>query len=190
MRWVDLAGNEAFLYSDNTWKSTDNAPDTESWTTADFDDSHWKNVKSYGRFQKSHWGRLLDFTHSTSADSLKFARASLVKLDPFQKALGRPTRENVATFREDQATLLQALELTNGAFFNEVVVRAREAWIEKVGADTEVLVEDIYLHALGRNAHPKEKKVALQRIKEVGLEAGVEDVLWSLAMLPEFQLIY
>ena len=43
-------------------------------------------------------------------------RASLVKLDPFLKALGRPSRENVTTSRDDRATLLQALELTNGEF--------------------------------------------------------------------------
>ena len=42
-----------------------------------------------------------------------FARASLVKNDPFLTALGRPNRENVSTSRSSQASLLQALDDTH-----------------------------------------------------------------------------
>ncbi|MDQ3290805.1 MAG: DUF1549 domain-containing protein, partial [Bacteroidota bacterium] len=58
-----------------------------------------------------------------------FVRASLVKNDGFLTALGRPNRETVLTSRESQANLLQAMELTNGKKFNEVLKKGAENWI-------------------------------------------------------------
>jgi hypothetical protein len=45
----------------------------------------------------------------------------------------------------------------------------------------EELVDRLFRHALGRLPSPEEKKIALT--------AGVADLLWSLAMSPEFQLV-
>src|SRR3546814_15317732 len=56
---------------------------------------------------------------SEAIENAPFPRASLVVNDPFLKALGRPSRETVITNRTSQASLLQALELTNGSKFSE-----------------------------------------------------------------------
>jgi hypothetical protein len=48
-------------------------------------------------------------------------------------------------------------------------------------ASQEELVDRLFRHALGRMPSPEEKKIALT--------AGVADLLWSLAMSPEFQLL-
>jgi hypothetical protein len=57
-----------------------------------------------------------------------FARASLVANNAFLTALGRPNREVVATSRDSQASLLQALELTNGERLTTVLARGAKYW--------------------------------------------------------------
>ena len=48
------------------------------------------------------------------------------------------------------------------------------------------LISRIWTQALGRDATPSERKLALKALAEPG---GLADLLWSVFMLPEFQLI-
>jgi uncharacterized membrane protein/mono/diheme cytochrome c family protein len=118
-----------------------------------------------------------------------FVRASLVKNDAFLTAMGRPNRETVITGRESQANLLQALELTNGKTFNEVLRKGAENWIAKY-QESDTIIREVYRKALGREPKPKELKVASQVLGESPDAASVQDFLWAIVLLPEFQLIY
>ena len=118
-----------------------------------------------------------------------FARASLVRNDRFLTALGRPSRENVITSRASQANLLQALELTNGDVFNRALESGAREWQEKY-PDTEQLIEEVYRRALGRHPVQAEREVALKMLGPSPGREEVEDLLWSVMLLPEFQLIY
>jgi hypothetical protein len=51
-------------------------------------------------------------------------------------------------------------------------------------------VDTLYLKAISRKPTASERKVAEQLVGSSANAEGVEDLLWSLAMLPEFQLIY
>ena len=106
------------------------------------------------------------------------------------KALGRPSRENVATSRDDQATLLQALELTNGDYFNGVLEEGAEQWLEELGENSEKIVDTLYLKTLGRNPTQKEKKVMLSALGNTPNKEEVQDLFWATLLLPEFQFIY
>ncbi len=118
-----------------------------------------------------------------------FARASLVKNDPFLTALGRPNRENVSTSRASQASLLQALELTNGDAFTHALDAGAERWHQQLG-DSEQLIREIYRQALGRDPLQTEVTAAVKMLGPAPDSEGVEDLLWSVMLLPEFQLIY
>ncbi len=176
------------VISNNDWKTTDQLPE-EDWTSPEFDDEHWAQAKRVGSYERSYWGKILGFSHDQQ-ESLAFARASLVSRDPFQTALGRPTRENVATQRNDQATLLQALELTNGTFFHNILQRGASQWLQHYGEEPQKLVDQLYLHFLGRYPTEKEASLLLESLGEQPDERAVEDVLWAMVLLPEFQLIY
>jgi len=178
-----------WVSSGTDWKSTDQEPQT-GWMTDTFDDQGWESVKKYGSFRKSHWGKLLGFVHGAENTQHHFARASLVALDPFQAAMGRPTRENVATQRNDEATLLQALELTNGAFFHEILQEGAVVWLSRYGDDNIILIRQLYLHFLGREPSQKESNTLREILGENPGKEEVEDVLWAMVLLPEFQLIY
>jgi len=120
---------------------------------------------------------------------MPFPRASLVKNDPFLTALGRPNRETVTTSRSSQANLLQALELTNGAQFNNVMKRGAEKWIKKY-PDPKTMIQSIYRNTLGRLPTEKEEQTARLALGNVPTDAAVQDFIWAMALHPEFQLVY
>jgi uncharacterized membrane protein/mono/diheme cytochrome c family protein len=121
--------------------------------------------------------------------SIPFARAALVKNDAFLTALGRPNRETVSTSRASQASLLQALELTNGNQFNNAIRRGAKTWKQKYPT-TDVLVKQVYRQALGRLPNTQEEAVAKKVLGAAPSEEGIQDFVWSMTLHPEFQLIF
>ncbi|WP_339810038.1 DUF1549 domain-containing protein [uncultured Imperialibacter sp.] len=166
------------------WKSADVNPGKE-WLSATFDDSDWENARNYGSM---HWDQLLSFTFEDNVPT--YARASLVRQHPFLKALGRPSRETVATSRDDQATLLQSLELTNGAYFNQVLEEGASTWLQELGNDGDKIVDTLYLKSLGRKPSAQEKAVMLSALGDTPDKEGLQDLFWATLLLPEFQFIY
>jgi len=117
-------------------------------------------------------------------------RAGTRKLDPLMVALGRPKRDQVVTRRESVATTLQTLELTNGDRLAALLQRGGPIWSADKKQTPEAVVDRLFREALGRAPTPKERMTALQAIGTPVSPRGVEDLLWMMAMLPEFQLIY
>jgi uncharacterized membrane protein len=118
-----------------------------------------------------------------------FVRASLVRNDGLLTALGRPNRENVLTGRDSQANLLQALELTNGKKFNSVLRRGAQSWIDRYKQNDQI-IRAVYRKALGRDPLPKEFQVAKAALGPSPRPERVQDLLWAIVLLPEFQFIY
>ena len=117
-------------------------------------------------------------------------RASLVVADPLMTALGRPNREQVVTTRPTAATTLQALEMTNGETLADILKRGAEKLIAESSSGTSKLVGSIYEKAVSRKPTRKELQLAREMVGEPARREGVEDLLWAVVMLPEFQLIY
>lgn len=184
MRLYFEDGEEIDMGSDTQWKTTAEIPE-EGWMNLEFNDITWAKPQNYG---SSNWGTLLNFSFEQNEN--EFARASLVKQHPFMKALGRPSRENVSTSRDDQATLLQALELTNGEYFNSVLEEGAIAWLDKYGNNAQEIVQTLYQKALGRKPSTKEEKVMLSALGDSPKKEDLQDLFWSTLILPEFQFIY
>jgi mono/diheme cytochrome c family protein len=136
-------------------------------------------------------GRLTGIWYRTSRvpGASQEVRCSLVPADPLAVALGRPNREQVSTTRASAATTLQALELTNGKTLSLVLQRAALRMVEYPPA-TDDLVESLYRKGLGRSPSGAEKQLAGEVVGSPPQPAGVEDLLWAMVMLPEFQLVY
>lgn len=124
-------------------------------------------------------------------DTLLVQRASLVAADPLMAALGRPNREQVMTVRQGAATTLQALELTNGSTLAVLLKQAAEKILTDtaVSTTTATLITSLYRHALSRPPTSAELFAAEPVVGAPASSEGVQDLLWALAMLPEFQLI-
>ena len=106
-------------------------------------------------------------------------------------ALARPNREQVVTTRPSTATTLQALELTNGETLADVLKRGAENLLTAPSAAKGDLISDACMRRrLGRKPTRPELRLAREMVGQPAQPAGVEDLLWSVTMLPEFQLIY
>jgi len=115
-------------------------------------------------------------------------RASLRPSDPLMTALGRPNREQVVTRRVEAATTLQGLELINGATLTERLARGatRAAALRET---PRALIDRLYVQALGRVPTDAERTVCADLLGPAPAAEGIEDLLWAIVMLPEFQLI-
>ncbi|MEJ7767466.1 MAG: DUF1549 domain-containing protein [Chitinophagaceae bacterium] len=139
--------------------------------------------------EKSAQGRLVAENMVAAKSILLYPRASLVMNNSFLTSLGRPNRETVSTSRESQANLLQALELTNGARFNDVLKKGAEDWKKKYGK-SDLIVKEMYRKALGREPQEGELKVAKQVLGESPGTESIQDLFWAIMLLPEFQIIF
>jgi hypothetical protein len=174
--------------TDSTWLWTVDAPD--DWYKPDFAAANWSRAAELGGADIAPWklGQTLAET-TANLDYFKAIRASLANNDALMTALGRPNREQVVTSRASAATTLQALELTNGPTLANELHRAGEA-LAGGQADSERLIEQLYHRALGRKPTERELTVSKELVGSPVKPDGVEDLLWAMTMLPEFQLIY
>lgn len=116
-------------------------------------------------------------------------RAALVPSDPLTTALGRPNREQVVLRRDEWATTLQALELTNGVTLDALVQRGAAAWLNDGNVEADELILQLYRVSLGREPSPAELATSRELVGSPSTATGVADLLWAISMLPEFQLL-
>jgi hypothetical protein len=120
----------------------------------------------------------------------RFVRAALVKSDELMRSLGRPNREQVVTTRSDILTTLEALDLSNGQVFNDILARgAADLLKSRPTAKADALADMIYRRALGHSPTAGELAAARELIGSPPTPEGLADLLWVVFTLPEFQLI-
>lgn len=174
-------GTDSLISTNGKWKYSEEPED--GWNNTGFSASDWAQAQN----QRRVWGIMPAFTFDNTVQ-MSYIRASLVKLDPFLKALGRPSRDIVITNRDNQATLLQALELTNGEFLYAVLDKGA-AKLEADYTDNETLVKALYQQLLARKPNEEELELLAESISQKTRKDDIRDVLWTTFMLPEFQFI-
>jgi mono/diheme cytochrome c family protein len=193
IRWAENS-RERELGTDKSWIcSTEMAT---NWNKPNFDASSWIAASELGDASLATWKIENKITAALAANSLNGrVRSALVAADPLTVALGRPTREQVITSRPSAATTLQALELTNGRTLTSMLREAAGKLVSEGANSVEPVVarklaDDLYLKALGRKPTASELKSAEEILGNPVQREGVEDLLWAMVMLPEYQLIY
>jgi hypothetical protein len=124
-------------------------------------------------------------------------RASLMKNDAFMTALGRPTRDQIVSMRPSELTTLEAIDLANGQTLADAIARGAEHLVDRFqlsskpvsSEKTSALIQWLYAYALSRETTPDEMAIAQSLFGEMPSQDRVEDLLWSVFMLPEYQLI-
>ena len=117
------------------------------------------------------------------------ARASLVKSDLLQRALGRPNREQIVSMRPNELSTLEAIDLSNGQALTSLLSAGATKLKKRNWSTPEELARWLYLSALSREPSPAELKVAAGMVGADLSEQGIADLLWAVCMLPEFQTI-
>lgn len=114
------------------------------------------------------------------------ARAVFIDNDMLQRGLGRPNREQIVTSRPDHITTLEALYLSNGPEFAKLIGQGAAKLLNRK-EDAEALIQTVYAEALSRRPTPQEAAIATEILGDSPTQASVEDFLWTVFLLPEFQ---
>lgn len=183
-------GEEEFRYlsSNDTWIC--NAEALPGWEKVTLETLDWNRAAELGDARGGPANiepRLI--TKISAADQFGAIRASLATSDPLTRALGRPNREQVVTDRASNATTIQALELTNGNTLAEKLSAVANDLIAKKMGQPQKIVEHLFWVGLGRAPSPSEMKTCAAFFSEGLTQNAVEDFLWTVVMLPEFQLV-
>ena len=117
------------------------------------------------------------------------ARASLMKSDMLQRALGRPNREQIVSMRPNELSTLEAIDLSNGQALTNLLATGAAKLKKRSWSSPEDLTRWLYVSALSREPAPAELKVAAGIVGAEISEQGIADLLWAVCMLPEFQTI-
>ena len=188
IRFQFADGSTMDLVSDKSWKvSTDGS---DGWNKPEFDDTTWRSASELGGADMAPWG--LAKRMKTSGSVLAFGgrfRESMQNKTALTTALGRPNREQVTTERPSAATTLQALALTNGEVLSKLI-KDGAAVLDEEGGGQQHLAKRVFRAALGRPPNQAESAMLAELIRGDNAAESVEDVLWAVTMLPEFQLIY
>ncbi len=173
------------------WETTGGRP--EGWTKASrvagAADGPWGIENRFGQLISGH-----------AQQSTANVRSVLADASSLTRALGQPGREQVVTRREDRATMLQVLELTNGKTLDAMLKRGAERLLASTAADNssseakevskvDAIVSGLYQRGLGRLPASEELEIARLLIGDAPTADEVSQFMWVLIMLPEFQLI-
>jgi len=174
------------LVSDASWVWSPRLQ--RDWLAADFDSADWKPAAVVASAGGGPWN-LKDALSQPDGNHHPRVRAAWSVAGNLMRALGRPNREQVVTRRDSWATTLQGLELTNGAVLNQKLQTGARYWAARK-LDPNQLVLQLYTTALGREPNVSELQTARTLLGQPIDTQGIEDLLWVLIMLDEFQLIY
>ena len=116
-------------------------------------------------------------------------RSALVKATPLMAALGRPNRDQVVTSRPSDLTTLEAILLANEQSLADEIAKGGGRILAEHGPDPDRITSWIFSAALSRPPTAAEAAVARDLLGSTPTAERVADCLWSVVMLPEFQLV-
>jgi hypothetical protein len=175
--------------TDDSWEWTAKLPNAKGRYAKEPDD--WKPaalVATPQVWDSQLGGTLADlFARAAGAPNL-MVRASLVKSDFLMRSLGRPNRDQIVTVRPNELTTLEAIDLSNGQILAEMLERGSKNLLAR-GQSPGEFIQWLFQFALSRQPSPAEQQTLADALGNELTEQGVQDALWTVLMLPEFQLV-
>lgn len=160
------------------------------WTLSDtWPEADPRGLKIDGRQQGGQLAAVLAVEGQQQEWKERRIRAVLTPLDTLQASLGRPSREQIVTTRPDLLTTLEAIYLANGDTIAGFLSRGASQLQDRQFDSNEALVDWLFQRALLRLPTKQEKQVTLEMLGDSRSTQGVEDLLWAVIMLPEYQFI-
>ena len=123
-----------------------------------------------------------------AATDIRMVRASLLKSDFLMRSLGRPMREQIVSMRPSDLTTLEAIDLSNGSTLAAYLSAGAANLAADWSSDRSGLIDHIFLFALSRSAGDEERQILEASLSDQPSVQEIEDVLWTVFMMPEFLL--
>ena len=198
--WLELQlsfadGSTQRLSSDTSWESAQGFPEEFvksgkfSLKTPEFANAAWTTVtmNAEANTEAQRQTLLSDFVWAIQPRLP--ARASLLKSDLLMRTLGRPNRDQIVTSRPNDLSTLEALDLSAGKRLSELISTGAKKISARPHLSSESLVDWIFVRALARPPQKTEREAALELLGPTPKVQNIEDLLWTICMLPEFQLV-
>jgi len=188
-------GSKQRIASDASWKSADGFGEEfvkgGKFTSKkpEFANASWSGVSVHPEGLKEEAARPLLHDFVWAIQPRLPARAALLKADLLMRSLGRPNRDQIVTSRPNDLSTLEALDLSAGKRLSELLAIGAGNIAKRADLSSETLTDWLFLYALARNPQPSEKQAALELLGDKPSPEKIEDLLWTVCMLPEFQLI-
>lgn len=188
-RWTDEKGNENFFHTDANWQSSQQLPGKNGEFKKEVT---WEAsvVASKPEIWMNRIAKELRSQLGLGLQSQNWmVRAALRKSDALQRTLGRPNRDQIVTSRPTAWSTLEALDLCNAPALDKYLMRGAEVYEDKGMASAD-LVDSIFQKALSRKPTADEKSIAIEMLGDGKPTADrIQDFLWTIVMLPEFQIV-
>lgn len=182
-------GSDEIVMTDDTWEVSETVPAGSRPNNWKLNELNWTNAVAVNipQWKTATDKRIGETLARASAGSGHPIRASLLKADDLMRALGRPNRDQIVTSRPSELTTLEAVNLATS---NDLVtdLQAGAKRLTKI-VSTEALIDEVYLSTLSRFPSEAEKSFAVEALGESPEEASVTDLLWAIAMTPEFLIV-
>jgi hypothetical protein len=160
-------------------------------TAEEFVDAIWQiaDVAPSATASNATFGEMLYYLEGGAAGR-PFVRSSLVESSLLMRSLGRPNREQVVTTRPTEMTTLEAIEMSNGQPLAELLHQSADQLMAKHADSTgHELCRYLFEAAITRPPTSDELSRLVALAGSPLTTTGVEDVLWCIVMLPEFQIV-
>ena len=188
----DAAGKETAISSDSSWEWTPQAPATKEGRIPAFDPKNWQPVtvvEALGAWQQTINAQAPSLLAQGATASARMIRASLMKSDFLMRTLGRPNRDQIVTARPNDLTTLEAIDLANGSILSTSITKGAQRLLASHAQSPAALIVALYHQALSREPSASELATAQSLIGEKPTLQSLEDLLWAVCMLPEFQVV-
>ncbi|MEZ0276300.1 MAG: DUF1549 domain-containing protein, partial [Roseimicrobium sp.] len=188
-RLVFPDGTKQTIAGDATWEWSKSLPDAKgkfAKAPEDWQPAHVVAAQqTWDGFAKS----IQQATARASARLPERVRASVVKSDLLQRALGRPNREQIVTVRPENLTTLEAIDLANGSILAGLLKRGAVTLLKEHQGSAKGVTHAVFRMALSREPTPAEAAVLTEITGAQPTPQSVEDLLWAVMLLPEFQFV-
>ena len=189
-RWLNETGKPESLPSDASWQWSKSLPAANGKYKAA--PSDWQSAALVAKPEV--WAtrvgpKLLESLQQGATSAKLMVRASLLKSDFLMRSLGRPNRDQIVSVRPAELTTLEAMDLSNGEVLSNTLKRGAKKLAAREWQSPQAFTHWLYRFALSRAAAAEEVQALQEVLGETLTEPGMEDALWSVIMLPEFQMV-
>lgn len=186
------AGKETSISSDATWEWNAKVPPSKEGRVGAFEVKDRKPVvvvKALPVWEKTIQAQAPALLAQGAAASGRMVRASLMKSDFLMRTLGRPNRDQIVTTRPNDLTTLEAIDLANGSVLSAAIAKGAQRLLQSPAATPQAQIVQLYRQALSRPPTTAELTTAQELLGEKPTAQSLEDLLWAVCMLPEFQTV-
>ena len=191
--------NAAALYAEIVILDSDNKPiqigSDDSWLASreiPNDDTNWRTAALTN--PQDFLGpdvrqSIINQLAGTISGNRRFVRAAMMKSNMLMRSLGRPNREQVVTTRPESLSTLQAIDLANGEILDKLLANGARQIIAGHKSSPDNFIRLVFRQALTREPSREELILSRHLLGAKPTVESVQDLLWTILMLPEFQFV-